>query len=152
MRNLKPRNYQSVGFQTALEDSGLLESLHEICRLGNLLETSHPDIERSFRYHNWKISYGELICDWTPATITIEEYERPDPKYKFTPEDAMELFVFISSHPRMHPWAHNPMAAYLLLSLDCFTINCDTWLVPCLETLNYPRIVGWNSEKGPALN
>ncbi|KAJ7455281.1 hypothetical protein B0H11DRAFT_1926162 [Mycena galericulata] len=160
MRNLPKRTYQSPAFQVALEETGLLERLHKICRLGNLLETSHPDVEASFRFHNWKMSYGYLICQWTPRSISEEEYEKvganysiqtlmrrpkPDPHYKFSPKEAMDLLSFMSSHHRMHPWAHNPMAAYLFLSLDCFTFNAETWLVPCLETLKYPRVAGWNS-------
>ncbi|KAJ6563799.1 hypothetical protein B0H19DRAFT_1067415 [Mycena capillaripes] len=78
MRDLPRRDYKSATFQDALKasESGLLWRLFEICEPGNLLETSHPDVELSFRFHNWKLSYGELICKWIPPTITEEEYER----------------------------------------------------------------------------
>ncbi|KAJ7447874.1 hypothetical protein B0H11DRAFT_2248048 [Mycena galericulata] len=150
MRNLPKCLYQLPAFQAALEESGLLALLHEVCRLGNLLETSHPDVKQSFRFHNWKMSYGRLICRWTRASISEEEYEKrrrkPDPDYEFKPKEAMDLLCFMSSHHRMHPWVHNPMAAYLFLSVDCFEFNAETWLLPCLEELNYPRVDGWNSE------
>ncbi|KAJ7430162.1 hypothetical protein B0H11DRAFT_1943644 [Mycena galericulata] len=128
----------------------LLAQLHEVCRLGNLLETSHPNVEQSFRFHNWKMSYGRLICKWTCTSISEEEYEKrrckPDPDYEFKPKEAMDLLCFMSSHHHMHPWVHNPMAVYLFLSVDCFEFNAETWLLPCLEALNYPRVEGWNSE------
>jgi hypothetical protein len=49
--------------------------LLEICEPGNLLETSHPDVELSFRFHNWKLSYGEIICKWILPTISEKEYK-----------------------------------------------------------------------------
>ncbi|KAJ7168260.1 hypothetical protein C8R43DRAFT_945464 [Mycena crocata] len=55
--------------------SGLLEKLREICRAGNLLETSHPDVETSFRFHDWKLAYGRMLCRWTPRSMTFEAYE-----------------------------------------------------------------------------
>ncbi|KAJ7446882.1 hypothetical protein B0H11DRAFT_2248652 [Mycena galericulata] len=151
MRNLPKCSYQLPAFQAALEESSILAQLHEVCRLGNLLETSHPDVEQSFWFHNWKMSYGRFICRWTCTSISEEEYEKrhrkPDPDYEFKPKEAMDLLCFMSSHHRMHPWVHNPMAAYLFLSVDCFEFNAETWLLPCLEALNYPRVEGWNSEK-----
>ncbi|KAJ7750984.1 hypothetical protein DFH07DRAFT_961210 [Mycena maculata] len=75
----------------------------------------------------------------------IETVPKPDPKYKFTLKDAQGLLQFISDHPRMHPWSFDPMAGYLFLSAACFQTNCDMWLVPCLQELNYPKIDGWNS-------
>ncbi|KAJ7765041.1 hypothetical protein DFH07DRAFT_770301 [Mycena maculata] len=67
--------YRTERFQKALKMSGLLDKLHQICKPGNLLETSHLDVELSFRFHNWKISYVEKICDWTPEVLTKTEYE-----------------------------------------------------------------------------
>ncbi|KAJ6625544.1 hypothetical protein B0H10DRAFT_1942445 [Mycena sp. CBHHK59/15] len=54
MRALGRAAYTSDGFQSALEASGLALALDEVCLPGNLLETSHPDVEESFRFHNWK--------------------------------------------------------------------------------------------------
>lgn len=48
-----------------LQKSGLIELFLEICRPGNLLETTHPDVELSFRFYSWRVSYGELLCRWT---------------------------------------------------------------------------------------
>ncbi|KAJ7492056.1 hypothetical protein FB451DRAFT_1165235 [Mycena latifolia] len=100
MRNLPKHVWKSSAFQTALEvDSDQLATLHKISQAGNLLETSHPDVEQSFRFHNWKQSYRELICKWTPRTISPEEYEaqkpKSDPNYRFTGEDALNLLNFI---------------------------------------------------------
>ncbi|KAJ7107355.1 hypothetical protein C8R44DRAFT_885376 [Mycena epipterygia] len=141
-----PRDVTDV---KALKDSGLLDELHYVCRAGNLLETTHPDVEDSFRWYDWKTRYAELVVRWVAATMTLEEYAKtvpePDPNYKFTLVEAQELLVFISSNPRMHPWSFDPMSVYLFLSLECFTINCNTWLVPCLSELNYTRLKGWKS-------
>jgi hypothetical protein len=38
----------------------------------------------------------------------------------------------------MHPWGYDPMAVFLFLSKECFEVNCDLWLVPCLRELDYP--------------
>ncbi|KAJ7708802.1 hypothetical protein B0H17DRAFT_1124603 [Mycena rosella] len=81
---------------------GLLSLLHDVCERGNLLETSHQDVETSFRWHDWKTSYAEMISRWVSPTLSEEEYE------------------------------------------SCFEVNCESWLVPCLRTLNYSRINGWN--------
>ncbi|KAJ7688904.1 hypothetical protein B0H14DRAFT_3176117 [Mycena olivaceomarginata] len=150
MRDLPARDYKSESFQETLNSSGLLARLHEICELGNLLETTHPDVENSFRYHNWKISYAQIICRWTSATITEDEYKRRCPKedkdYQFSDADAEELFRFISRKKEMHPWGYNPFAAYFLLSQACFRFYSETWLAPCLRTLEYPKIEGWNPD------
>ncbi|KAJ7495883.1 hypothetical protein B0H11DRAFT_2226884 [Mycena galericulata] len=157
MRLIRQSRYNSKPFQQALQASlkldsvsRLLDLMHYICRAGNLIETMHPDVEESFRWHDWKTSYAELYCRWIPATLTQIEYDAtlpcPDPKYKFSPKDAMGLLEFMSSHPRMLPWSSNPMAVFLFLSLACFIANCETWLIPCLRELGYPRIEGWNSQ------
>lgn len=35
-----------------------------ICDPANLLETSHPDVEVSFRFHAWKVTFGALLELW----------------------------------------------------------------------------------------
>ncbi|KAJ7710171.1 hypothetical protein B0H16DRAFT_1480741 [Mycena metata] len=151
MRDLPEHDWKSPTFQETLTSSGLLAQLKWICRLGNLIETSHPDVERSFRVHDWKISFAELIGRWNEATIDEAEYARrrprEDPEYEFKHRDVHELFQFISTHKRMHPWGYNPFTAYFLLSESCFRFYSDTWLAPCLRTLNYPKIEGWNPKK-----
>ncbi|KAJ7079615.1 hypothetical protein B0H15DRAFT_953979 [Mycena belliarum] len=141
MRELGSRNFGSKSFRKGLKDSGLYNLLHDICKPGNLLETSHPDVERSFRWYDWKIAYAEMICRWAEAIISQEEYESslplPDLKFRFTPAEARELLLFISSNPRMHPWGYDPMAIFMFLSQACFEINCEIWLLPSLTTLNY---------------
>ncbi|KAJ7228711.1 hypothetical protein GGX14DRAFT_554780 [Mycena pura] len=149
MKKLTPPQYRSGPFQSALETSGLFDLLREVCRPGNLLEVSHRDVTSSFRRHNWKTAYAELICRWVKPTLTEEEYEmpeKPDPLYKFSCDEARSLLVFMSSNPALLPWSFNPMAVYMFLSLHCFRDNCELWLVPTLRTLRYPRVQGWNSE------
>ncbi|KAK6981406.1 hypothetical protein R3P38DRAFT_3234171 [Favolaschia claudopus] len=115
--------------------------LESVARPGTLLETNHPNIERSFRLYNWRTVYAELICDWVKPTISMEEYLKslptPDPHYKFTSSDAEDLIMFIGVERRIQPWTSNPMGAYLFFSQDCFEHNCETWLVPSLRTLGY---------------
>ncbi|KAJ7139315.1 hypothetical protein C8R44DRAFT_867470 [Mycena epipterygia] len=151
MRDLPKCVYNLPEFKQALKVSGLEEALLSFCEAGNLIETSHPDVELSFCFHNWKTSYGEVLCKWIPPTISEEELERRRPKadrnYKFSPEEALGLLQFISDHREMHPWIYNPMAAYFLLSLDCFHFYSNTWLAQCLRKLNYLRIEGWNELK-----
>ncbi|KAJ7770154.1 hypothetical protein DFH07DRAFT_953986 [Mycena maculata] len=142
MRKLGPKVYKSQMFQQALEESGLRDLMDRICRRGNLIETSHADVQDSFRWHDWKISYAEMICRWVAAVRTQAEYDatvpQPDPNFVFTQLEAEQLLQFISAHPRMHPWSYDPLAVYLFLSLECFTINCELWLVPSLQELKYP--------------
>ncbi|KAJ6495421.1 hypothetical protein C8R45DRAFT_1095055 [Mycena sanguinolenta] len=150
MRDLSKRQYKSPPFRDALKESGLLSKLLEISKLGNLIETSHSDVETSFRFNNWKITYGELICQWTEPFISEHEYEelrhKPDPQFRFTEQDVLYLFQFISRHQRMHPWIYNPFVAFFLLSLDCFMFHSENWLLPSLRTLGYQRVEGWNPE------
>ncbi|KAJ7086967.1 hypothetical protein C8R44DRAFT_893365 [Mycena epipterygia] len=149
MKAVQAGTYSKQPFQQALKDSGLLNDLNYVCRAGNLLETSHPDVENSFRWYDWKTRYAELVVRWVAPTMTLEEYANtvpePDPNYQFSLVEAQELLSFISSNPRMHPWSFDPMSVYLFLSLECFIINCNTWLVPCLYELGYHRLKGWNS-------
>ncbi|KAJ7339054.1 hypothetical protein DFH08DRAFT_812448 [Mycena albidolilacea] len=120
MRCLKPKQYDSEDFRNALRTSELFQLMRYIAKPGNLLETSHPDVEESFRWHNWKLSYAELICDWVSATVKLEDYKasllKPDPEFKFTLADAQAFLDFINRNPRMQPWGFNPMAIYLFVS------------------------------------
>ncbi|KAJ7197129.1 hypothetical protein GGX14DRAFT_402712 [Mycena pura] len=148
MRLLPSHVYTSKPFTDALEaslrSSGLADMMYKICRPGNLLETTHPDVERSFRFHNWKLSYAEIYVRWIPESITQAQYRETlppvDPDYKI---DVDMLLRFISDHPRMHPWSYNPMACFLFLSASCFEVNCDLWLVPSLATLQFKLSDGW---------
>ncbi|KAJ6475718.1 hypothetical protein C8R47DRAFT_1220555 [Mycena vitilis] len=135
MRKVTPAVYNTPSFKRALQDSGLLDRFLAICRPGNLLETSHYDVELSFRYHSWRNSYGQLLERWTPP-VCLRRLEM-SPKLPHRPFDAAEFLIFFSTHTRMHPWTSNPMAAYMFLSLSAFKINCKLWLVPCLETLGF---------------
>ncbi|KAJ7510391.1 hypothetical protein B0H11DRAFT_2216191 [Mycena galericulata] len=147
MRKLPARVYRTTEFRQALEDSGLAEMLREICRPGNLLETTHPDVEASFRFHDWKHTYGRLIYDWVEATITQEAYDlTQNPANVKLAFDPMHFLLFFSMYSEMHPWRHNPMAGYLFLSKSSFKVNCDLWLVPALRELNY-QTEGWDSDK-----
>ncbi|KAJ7471241.1 hypothetical protein B0H11DRAFT_1919802 [Mycena galericulata] len=140
MRLLSERTYRSTEFQLAIEESGLVEALREVRRAGN---RTHPDVEESFRFHNWKYSYGRLLSDWGKATTTHEDFDSiPNPDFPFDP---MEFLLFFSVYSEMHPWRHNPMAAYLFLSMSSFKMNCGIWLVPALRELNY-KTEGWDSE------
>ncbi|KAJ6488270.1 hypothetical protein C8R47DRAFT_1071989 [Mycena vitilis] len=150
MRELKEASYTTSLFQMALQASGLFEAMREVARPGNLLDTLHRDIEQSFRWHDWRISYAELIYNWVKPTVTQEEYDatlpQPDPEFQFTKGDALDLLEFIIQHPRMQPWTSNPTAVYLFLSKYTFQANCDLWLIPCLRTLGYRKIKGFNPE------
>ncbi|KAK7024097.1 hypothetical protein R3P38DRAFT_2531662 [Favolaschia claudopus] len=94
--------------------SGLFSAMRRVAEPGNLLETTHPEVEQSFRFHDWKLAYAELICNWIPPMISEEQYTktlpRPDPHYRFTIGDAADLLHFICDHPEMQPWSFNPMA------------------------------------------
>ncbi|KAF8204367.1 hypothetical protein K438DRAFT_1819719 [Mycena galopus ATCC 62051] len=150
MRAITRTVYKGPDFQRALKDQGLFDMLHAIARPGNLLETSHVDVEESFRWYDWKVSYAELIVRWVEPTRTQEEYDKmtppSNPHFKFSAELAMDLLMFISAIPRMHPWSFNPAAVYMFMSLGCFVANCETWLVPCLRELQYQHLEGWDSE------
>ncbi|KAJ7681162.1 hypothetical protein B0H17DRAFT_1205978 [Mycena rosella] len=144
MRKLKPRVFKTSEFLIEFEHSKLWETLLDICRPGNLLETSHPDVELSFRFHSWRISYGEMLCRWTPPIRLIPlEITAKRPGRQFDPA---EFLVFFNSNPRMHPWRSNPMAAYMFISLSAFRVNCRIWLIPCLETLGF-ETAGWNLQQ-----
>ncbi|KAJ7691265.1 hypothetical protein B0H17DRAFT_1133796 [Mycena rosella] len=120
MRKLGKRHFQSDTYREALKDSGLFELLCEVCRPGNLLETSHAEVQSSFRWHDWKTSYAEMICRWVTATLSKEDYQQTlpaaDPNFKFTLAEAKALLI-----------------------------NCEMWLLPCLRELAYPRVQGWSS-------
>ncbi|KAJ7668089.1 hypothetical protein B0H17DRAFT_1248824 [Mycena rosella] len=124
--------------QSSWQSSQLWETLLEIFRPGNLLETSHPDVELSFRFHNWRISYGEMLCRWTPPIRLEITAKQPG-----CPFDPQKFLVFFNSNTRVHPWRSNPMAAYMFISLSAFQVNCHIWLISCLETLGFEAVT-WN--------
>ncbi|KAF8188166.1 hypothetical protein K438DRAFT_1972356 [Mycena galopus ATCC 62051] len=152
MRKLKKTQYRTPAFLSAIKTSGLFHLMRKVARPGNLLETSDPDIEQSFRWHDWKLNYAELICRWILPTESDNmqcdtSHPNSESEYSFSTADARGLLIFIAEHPRMQPWGFNPMAVYLFLSLSCFKTNCDLWLVPCLRELKYPKIEGWDAAK-----
>ncbi|KAJ7659676.1 hypothetical protein DFH06DRAFT_1326695 [Mycena polygramma] len=130
-------------WSSSFVESGLARIMQGVTRPGNLLETSHPDVEASFRYHDWRHCYGAILDAFiTPEMVAAvnEEVLNPDktpstPNRRFEP---MELLSFISSHPEMHPWGSNLMAVYMFASADCFEANWYEWMAPCLENLKFP--------------
>ncbi|KAJ7431307.1 hypothetical protein B0H11DRAFT_2131475 [Mycena galericulata] len=144
MRKVRRSRYQSQRFLEDLRDSGLLARFFHICLPGNLLETTHPDVEISFRFYNWRMGYGEMLCRWTPPTrLQPLEITAKQPNHPFDP---IQFLCFFSTNPRMHPWRSNPMAVYLFLSQSTFIINCRVWLIPCLEALGF-EAVNWDLEQ-----
>ncbi|KAJ7152312.1 hypothetical protein C8R43DRAFT_950915 [Mycena crocata] len=125
MRNLPAQVYESPQFTTELKDSGLLNSFLKICQPGNLLETTHPDVELSYRFYNW---------------LNISS------KIPYRPFDPVDFLTFFSQNRRMHPWRSNPMAAYLFVSCSAFKVNCRLWLIPSLETLGFGAS-GWDLDQ-----
>ncbi|KAJ7145166.1 hypothetical protein C8R43DRAFT_1130226 [Mycena crocata] len=144
MRNLPAQVYESPQFTTELKDSGLLNSFLKICQPGNLLETTHPDVELSYRFYNWLVSYGELLCRWTPP-LRLEPLNISS-KIPYRPFDPVDFLTFFSQNRRMHPWRSNPMAAYLFVSCSAFKVNCRLWLIPSLETLGFGAS-GWDLDQ-----
>ncbi|KAJ7716060.1 hypothetical protein B0H16DRAFT_1476961 [Mycena metata] len=121
--------------------SGLLKHFLEICRPGNLLETSHTDVEISFRYYNWWTSYGQMLVRWThPEPLQELQLQAMQSDHPFDP---LDFLLFFSTHRRMHPWRSNPIAAYLFVSFLSFQVNCHLWLIPCLVTLGF-EARGWD--------
>ncbi|KAJ7172378.1 hypothetical protein C8R46DRAFT_146331 [Mycena filopes] len=135
MRRVPIQVYDSEIFKDRLEESHLLHRFQAICRPGNLLETSHADVERSFRLYNWRTAYGELFVRWTPPVL-FSQLE-PQPTLPDRPFDPVDFLEFFSGHPRMHPWRSNPIAAYLFISLHSFKANCSLWLIPCLVSCGF---------------
>ncbi|KAJ7791969.1 hypothetical protein B0H14DRAFT_2624551 [Mycena olivaceomarginata] len=149
-----------------------VEAMRSVCKPGNLIETSRPDLEESFRSHNWKLFYADLICRWVRPSLTSEQYDEevhrfnviviettltksqlklkdqidPKFKFKFILKDAEDLLKFFSDRPRLHPWSYDPMAVNMFMSLACFTGHAECWFVPGLKTLGYNLVTGWNSE------
>ncbi|KAJ7747174.1 hypothetical protein DFH07DRAFT_962659 [Mycena maculata] len=86
--------------------------MQEITRPGNLLETSHTDVEQSFRYHDWRHSYGVILqACVTPEMIAAVDQEAmivdPVPVALSRTFEPLEFLNFISTHPEMHPWSSN---------------------------------------------
>ncbi|KAJ7129838.1 hypothetical protein C8R43DRAFT_1240018 [Mycena crocata] len=144
MRNLPAQVYESPEFTNELKDSGLLDLFLKICQPGNLLETTHPDVELSYRFYNWLVSYGELLCRWTPP-LRLEPLNISS-KIPYRPFDPIDFLMFFSQNRRMHPWRSNPMAAYLFVSCSAFKVNCRLWLIPSLETLGFGAS-GWDLDQ-----
>ncbi|KAJ6576347.1 hypothetical protein B0H10DRAFT_938568 [Mycena sp. CBHHK59/15] len=142
MRALGESVYQSKSFIPQLQASGFGRRMQLICQPGNLVETSHPDVELSFRFHNWRMSYGELICRWISPTIQPAAKLELAAKQPGHPFSVNKFLIFFSSHPRMHPWRSNPMAAFLFLTLYTFRVNWEIWLGPCLSALGHDTN-GW---------
>ncbi|KAJ7145388.1 hypothetical protein C8R43DRAFT_1130063 [Mycena crocata] len=141
MRRIKADVYKSSGFLYVFEVSDLWRHLLNICLPGNLLETTHPDVELSFRYYNWRIAYGELLCRWTPP-VRLQPLEITA-KQPGAPFDPVSFLQFFSTNSHMHPWRSNPMAAYMFISASAFKVNCHIWLIPCLEALGF-ETTGWD--------
>ncbi|KAJ7789526.1 hypothetical protein B0H14DRAFT_3502883 [Mycena olivaceomarginata] len=153
MRKLSRKIYNSDEFRRELDCSGLFEAMRSVCKPGNLIETSRPDLEESFRSHNWKLFYADLICRWVRPSLTSEQYDEelknqidPKFKFKFILKDAEDLLKFFSDRPGLHPWSYDPMAVNMFISLACFTGHAERWFVPGLKTLGYNLVTGWNSE------
>ncbi|KAJ7785280.1 hypothetical protein DFH07DRAFT_763876 [Mycena maculata] len=68
------------------------------------------NVELSFRFHNWKVSYAEKICDWTPEVLTEAEYEARifgwNSEIVFRTLKRLELFTNANAPNSKETWAH----------------------------------------------
>ncbi|KAF5381556.1 hypothetical protein D9615_005527 [Tricholomella constricta] len=69
MRAVSATVFKSHSWTIAVQSSGLADILGLICSLDTRLEMSAPYIARSFRFHSWKESFGEVLDAWTPAAV-----------------------------------------------------------------------------------
>ncbi|KAJ7688033.1 hypothetical protein B0H17DRAFT_1135874 [Mycena rosella] len=112
--------------------------------------TVRPDQETGLLnlMHKIKLPLPQLEAELFFTDLPVDESDnyrggtqiagpKPDQNYKFTGEDALELFVFISRNHLMHPWVFDPISVFFLLSRDSFVYNSELWLAPALRTLDY---------------
>ena len=78
MHNISPQEYNTQAFRMHFEvililylqffslivvlHSRLKDIFYDFCRNGNLIEFQNPELIQSFRAHNWKLAYKQLLC------------------------------------------------------------------------------------------
>lgn len=119
----------------------------KICEPNNFLESSHPDVELSFRFHAWKVSFGELLEAWMISqSLKIAELLKADdpaaasdtinsnPRLEFS---AANFLRFFSDQNCLHPWTWNPPSVFMFSCLDAFVEAWEEWLQPGLAALHF---------------
>lgn len=77
LREMRKVKSSDSAWRDCVRQSGLANILATICAPDTTLELSCDEISRSYRYHSWKESFGEILERWTPDWVfsnnTIEE-------------------------------------------------------------------------------
>ncbi|KAJ7217990.1 hypothetical protein GGX14DRAFT_390699 [Mycena pura] len=146
MRNISPQEYDTQAFRMHFEKSRLKDIFYDFCRNGNLIEFQNPELIQSFRAHNWKLAYKQLLCRWIPVADHVSFEMPPVPKDDPTLKASFvpDFLRYWSCKPEMHPWAYDPMAAFALCSLSCFLLNWRLWIMPHLCALGQTKSASWN--------
>lgn len=69
---IRATSAEQASWVLAFQESGLSKCLLRVCEPGNLLETSHPDVEQSWRFHDWAYSYGEILARLTTPEMIAQ--------------------------------------------------------------------------------
>lgn len=144
-----------------VQESGLGSFLQSVTDPANGLELVHPDVELSFRFHDWRNTYGAILdafmstdpclpepmqvslqplccCLGTTLALQIDECPLPDDWLKsFEP---LFFLKFLSLDADILPWRSNTMAIFLFVSAACFVANWDEWLFACLQMRKFPQV------------
>ncbi|KAJ7229922.1 hypothetical protein GGX14DRAFT_553424 [Mycena pura] len=128
-----------------VQESGLASFLQSVTVPGNGIELVHPDVELSFRCHDWRTSYGAIL----QALMSADPYRRPERiQIDECPlaDDWLDLFdplfflQFLSLNADILPWRSNTMAIFLFVSAINFAANWNEWLLACLQMRKFPRV------------
>ncbi|KAJ7217994.1 hypothetical protein GGX14DRAFT_390703 [Mycena pura] len=94
----------------------------EITRPGNFMENVHPDVEMSFRYHDWCHTYGVILQllmnadPLGPSSMAVDTADVPMTG-DLRPFKPLELVQFLSNHPEILLWRSNIMAVFTFVCL-----------------------------------
>ncbi|KAJ7222291.1 hypothetical protein GGX14DRAFT_388107 [Mycena pura] len=154
MRLVPASIFNSPKFQKELQDSGLHDLFLDFCPVANFLEFRSAWSLQSFRHHNWKLAYAELLVRWTSnfqekedigeeSEDDDEDYVDPDDTITINNDGVLQFLTTMSDEPRLQPWPFNPMAVFLFVSRHTFLLNWRLWLKPYLQALQLP-FAYWN--------
>ena len=144
-----------------VQESGLGSFLQSVTDPANGLELVHPDVELSFRFHDWRNAYGAILhafmsadshqpklmhvsilllccCLGNTLPLQIDEYPLPNDWLKLF--EPLFFLEFLSGNADILPWRSNTMAIFLFVSAACFVANWDEWLFACLQMRNFPQV------------
>ncbi|KDQ52413.1 hypothetical protein JAAARDRAFT_198328 [Jaapia argillacea MUCL 33604] len=136
--------WKSMSWQSAVQTSGLCETIAKICVESTAVELTHPHVLLSFQYHCWRETLGEVLAQWGPDFPIAPPSLIPQALPSADRLSGQQFLKILNKFPYLIPRGARPTCVFFLSSLDNFLEVWTSWLCPTLNCFGYKEVNSTN--------